>query len=217
MRRTALTVVPLLALALAGPARSAPAPSGQPLDLSTKLTMDCIAPGNAWALADCGDLLKSAFVEETMPKPGKVSVGSTVFTWPSAGLQGPDTVAATGQKLTVPAGKGWSSVALLCAFRGGDQEAGNTASMKLRYTDGTSELSRFRAYEWKAHPELSAFPGVRVQTGATVLFDEGRMSKALAPVDPRKTLASVELPSTGNPPLLVWAVSLSKEKAPAKV
>lgn len=218
LHRLKIVVATVLGVVALG-APSAPASaagSGVPIDISLKMTMDCITPGNAYLLGDCGDMLKSTYVEETVPKTGPVTVGSTLFRWPKMDLRTNDTMQSSGQTFALSGQKGFRSIALLAAYRSAG--AGSAVgSIVVKYTDGTSERVSFRARDWKLAPEKSDIKGVRVQTFATVLFDEGSITKALAPINAKKGLKSITLPQTISPPLLVWAVSLSNEKAPAKV
>lgn len=209
-----LVAVAALGTTLAAPAPSASAATGLTVSLSGRMTLDCITPGNLYLLGDCGDLLKSTYVEETLPKAGRYTLGKTSFTWPKMDLRTNDTMQSLGQTFTLPKPRGYRSIALLGAYRSG-VHAGHVGSIVVKYTDRTSERVRFRAHGWKYFPEKSDIKGVRVQTGATVLYTEGRITKALARINPKKAVASIQLPHTTSPPLFVWAISLSHEPAPA--
>lgn len=217
IRRTRLVAVVAAAAAAMTPwsPSATAAGTGVPIDISLKMTMDCITPGNAYLLGDCGDFLKSTYVEETVPKTGPVTVGKTVFRWPSMALRQNDTMQALSQTFTLKGQKGYRSVALLAAYRS-TGDTGNIGSLVVKYTDGTSQRVTFRVHDWKRNPAKSDVKGVRVQTFATPIYTEGRITKAHAPINPKKGIRSIQLPQTTSPPLLVWAMSLSHERAPAR-
>lgn len=207
MRRLALV---LTALAV-GAATAAPSDAaGKSLPFSLTYTDTCIAPQNVVVLADCdGDNTRS-YVQETVPKGGPIDVQGTTFVFPASGMNVKDTVFSSGQTIAAPAGAtGYKSVALLAAAREADPAA--DVSFVVTYTDGSKTTVKAKVANWLHGANKRAISTVRTQWIAWAYSsiswsNEGTMEHVLLPVNSKKTVKSVTLPTQK---LMIWSISMS--------
>ena len=202
----------------------APAHAGSkslPINLSSRLNTECISIGNANVVdSSCAGDVTSSYVEETLPKSGSlVTVGGVQFRWTTSGLRTADSLQAAGQELALPSpANGYRGIAFLCSHHGDNDLS---SLITVRYTDGSKSQVRILAHDWKHAREQTAIPGVRVQymadaASSVIWSNEGSISLAVAPIDPRKSVKSIVL--SADPSLLIFAASLAPiSAAPKKV
>lgn len=214
--RTRAALAAAAALLAAGSPGAEAAGKSLPISLKLHLNQTCIAPANAVLVGSCDGDTFSSYVEESMPDAGSLEVGGTTFDWAGSGLGAKDVVLAAGQPVTVPgAPRGYKSVAALMAAHSTNYKA----TLTVTYTDGSKDVLPITLVDWKAK-KGSALKGVRTQWVADAFSSmaypgEGAIGLVVAPINKKKAVQSVTLPSASNR-ALVFALSLSSvTSAPA--
>jgi lysophospholipase L1-like esterase len=132
-----------------------------------------------------------------------VTVAGTTLAWPSAAAGRRDNVVADGQTITVH-GKG-TAVALLVAATNGDA----SGSGAITYSDGSHAVYDVSAPDWVSganDTKTLTLPHWNTPTGTD--FVNTKLYTVLAPIDPKRTVRSITLPTTTGGALHVFALAL---------
>jgi predicted alpha-1,2-mannosidase len=129
---------------------------------------------------------------------GTVTSGGLTYTWPNVASCEPDNILAAGQTMLVNGTAGASNLGLLESSSNG----GNSGTITINYTDGTSTTASISSSDWAQGPGPDE---TAVATMSYRNMDSGGSQEitmyvyALTiPIDSSKTVASVTFPDVAN-------------------
>lgn len=198
-RGMALSLVGTSLLASAVAADGLP---GQPIDDVRNNVGVAYDPMSDADFNGAGDAFSGLALELAGVTPGaQVTAGGMDFVWPDTASGEPDNVVADGQVIAVPPVQAANRLGILAAAHGGEV----SATLRLTYVDAAGETSveeaRITVLNWQADPTATLTGGDAdvesafyvVRSAVPVPIRTG-LDAVAVPLDPGRTLVSVELP-----------------------
>lgn len=196
------------------------APTGQaaakslPLDIASFRDSQCIVPDYVLYYS-CAVEGPRSFMASTLPQTDQVTINGVLFNWPNVGTTPApgtmDTVMANGRVIPVPAGvKGYKSLTALLEMKTGRTKL-SPIDFTITYTDGSKQKLTATACDM-AYKNAGVLPKARAQyysgaiTLAGIAAGEGCVDQAVMPINSKKAVKSITLPTTGD---MIQALSFS--------